>query len=225
MKIAYPFGFWSALGMAITNLWFYAAFIPYAPAWNAPWPGIAAYATSFQVRPFLQWVIPAFLLPPIVLFMMVSAHRWVREARKVWSLMAVLFAVMYTAVLVPFYYIQITVVPYHLAQGTTEGLPLWLFSFYYPHNIFGAMEGVGYGLLGCSLLCAANAFRDGRLQRWVRLTFVGLGVSVLALFINPIYPLPTALGVGSGFAGLLLGVVAPVLLAILFRGSEPEQDR
>jgi len=216
-KLAAVIGFWSALLMAMTNLWFYVTFLPYGPVWSAPWPGMAAYAASFQSTPFLVWVIPSFLLPSVVLVMMVSMHKWAAKERQLWSLLAVAFATVYAAVLTPFYYIQMTVVPYHLVQGTTEGLSLWLFAYHYPHNIFGALEGIGYGLLGVSLFFAAQVFRSGRLQQWVRWTFIGLGASVAALFINPLFPLPTVLGMVAGLAGLILGVLAPVLLAFVFR--------
>ena len=213
-------GFWSALSVAVTNLWFYAAFLPYGSAWSAPWPGIAAYAASFRSQPFLTWVIPSFLLPSIVLLLMVSLHRWAAEERRLWSLLALAFAAVYAAVLTPFYYIQMTVVPYHLAQGTTEGLSLWLFAYHYPHNVFGALEAVGYGLFGLSCIFAAQVFRGGKLEQWVHWTFVGLGVSVMGLFINPLFPLPGILGYVDGLAGLVLGVLAPGLLAFLFRRSE-----
>jgi hypothetical protein len=203
--------------MAAVNLWFYAAFLPYSSQWSAPWPGIVAYATSFQSGPFLAWIIPAFILPPVILIMMVSIH-WTAEGEKrIWSLLGVVFATAYTAVVTTFYYIQMTIIPFHLANGTTDNLSLWLFAYHYPHNIFGAIEGIGYGFLAISVIFAAQVFRSGNLQRWVYWTFVGLGISVLALFINPLFTLPTALGVIMGLAGLVLGVLAPVLLAILFR--------
>jgi hypothetical protein len=219
-RVVYRVGFWSGLAAALTNLWFYAAFIPYGSEWSAPWPGMAAYAASFKPGPFLAWVVPSFLLPPIFLTMMVSIHRWATREKQLWSLMAVVFAVVYTVALTPFYYIQMTVIPYHLANGTTEGLSLWLFAYHYPHNIFGALEGVGYGFLGASSLVVAQVFRSGRLQQWARWSFIGLGVSVLALFINPLVTLPSVLGLIAGAVGLILGVLAPVLVAILFWRSK-----
>ncbi len=213
-------GFWSALLMGVTYLWFYAAFLLYSPEWNAPWPGIAAYASSFKPQPFLAWVIPSFLLPSIILVMMVSLYAWAAEDLKLWGLMAVIFAAVSTAVLVPFYYIQMVVLPYHLQAGTTDGLSLWLFAYHYPHNIFGAMEGAGWGVLAVALIFAAQVFRSGRLQHWISWTFVVLGVSCLGLFINPLFPLPTFLGALAGLAGVVSGVVGPILLAILLRPSQ-----
>jgi hypothetical protein len=216
-KVQYRIGFWSALLMAAVNLWFYAAFLPYSSKWNAAWPGIDAYAASFQSGPFLAWIIPAFILPPVILIMLASIHRTAEGENRIWSLLGVVFAIAYTAVVTTFYYIQMTVIPFHLANGTTVDLSLWIFAYHYPHNIFGAIEGIGYGFLAISVIFAAQVFRNGKLQQWVRWTFVGLGISVFALFINPVFTLPTALGVMMGLAGLVSGVLAPVLLAILFR--------
>jgi hypothetical protein len=215
-KIQYRIGFWSALLMAAINLWFYAAFLPYSSLWNALWPGIDAYAASFQSGPFLAWIIPAFILPPVILILMVSIHRTAEGEKRIWSLLGVVFAITYVAVVTTFYYIQMTIIPFHLANGTTENLSLWLFAYHYPHNIFGAVEGVGYGFLAMSVIFAAQVFRNGKLQQWVRWTFFGLGIGVFALFINPLFTLPTLLGVIMGLAGLVLGLLAPVLLAILF---------
>jgi hypothetical protein len=214
--IQYRVGFWSALLMAAVNLWFYAAFLPYSSQWSAPWAGIGPYAASFRSGPFLAWMIPAFILPPVILFMMVSIHRTVQAEKRLWSLLAVVFATAYTAVVTSFYYLQMTVIPFNLANGYTDDLSLWLFAYHYPHNIFGAIEGIGYGFLALSVIFAALVFRTGKLQLWVRWTFIGLGVSVLALFINPLFTLPAVLGAIMGLAGLLSGVLAPVLLAFLF---------
>jgi hypothetical protein len=219
-KVEYKIGFWSALLMAIVNLWFYAAFLPYSSVWQAIWPGISSYAASFQSGPFLAWIVPAFLLPPIILIMMVSVHRTTAREKGIWSLLGMVFAMAYTAVVTTFYYIQMTTIPFHLANGTTEGLSLWLFAYYYPHNIFGAIEGIGYGFLAISVIFTGLVFRGGKLQQWVRWTFIGLGISVSALFINPLFTLPAALGMISGLVGLVLGILAPVLLAILFRRSQ-----
>jgi hypothetical protein len=216
VKAQYRIGFWSALMMAGINLWFYAAFLPYSSLWSASWPGIDAYAASFQPGPFMAWIVPAFLLPVAILVMMVSIHLWAKKEEHVWSLTGVAFAVAYAAVLMPFYYIQMTVIPFHLANGTTDGLTLWLFAYHYPHNIFGAIEGVGYGFLTTSVLFSAQVFHSGKLQQWVRWTFVGLGVCVFALFINPLFTLPVVLGLITGIGGLVLGVLAPLLLAVLF---------
>ena len=96
-------------------------------------------------------------------------------------------------------------------------MALWLHAYYYPHNIFGAMEGAGYLMMSMSFLLASLIFDQGKLQLWVRWTFVGTGVCTLGLFINPLFPLPLALSLVTAIGGAVLGILAPLLLAILFR--------
>ncbi len=218
-KAVYQIGFWSALLAGAMNLWFFVAFIPYQPIWNAPWTSMAAYAASFQPVSFLAWVIPSFAFAPFFVTTMTCLHILTAEEKQAWSLLALVFAMLYAAVLIPFYYIQLTVVPHHLVNGTTEGLALWLHAYYYPYNIFGAMEGAGYGLMSVSFLLGSLVFGGGKLQQWVRWTFVATGISTLGLFINPLFPLPLVLSLVSAVGGAVFGIVAPVLLAILFRRS------
>jgi len=189
-KPAATIGFWAALLTAVLNVWYFVAFISYQPIFNAPWHGLAAYAASFQPLPFLAWVVPCFFLAPMFLTMMTCLHAWTREEKQTWSLLAVVFAVVYATLLSALYYIQMTVVRQNLVNGTTEGLSLWLFGYQSPYNIPQALEAVGYGFLCISSLFAAQVFEGGKLQQWVRWSFVGTGLSGLVYPISLLFPLP-----------------------------------
>jgi hypothetical protein len=220
-KPAATIGFWAALLTAVLNVWFFVAFVPYLPNLFAPWQGLAAYAASFQPLPFLAWVVPCFFLAPIFLTMMTCLHAWTGEEKQTWSLLALVFAVVYATLLSALYYLQMTVVRQNLVAGTTDGLSLWLYVYHPPYNIPGALEGVGYGFMSVSFLCAAQVFGKGKLQQWVRWTFVGIGLSGLVYPISQLFPLPSVLALVAvdGAAYALLGILAPVLLALLFRRS------
>ena len=213
-------GFWAALLAAVLNLWYFLAVIPYVPNFNAPWHGLAAYAASFQPLPFLVWIVPCFFLAPMILTMMTCLHAWTGEEKQTWSLLAVVFAVVYATLLSAYYYIQMTVVQHHLVNGTTDGLSLWLYGYHFPYNIPSALEAVGYGFLSVSRLCAAPVFGRGKLQHWVRWTFVGVGLTGLVVPIDPLFRLPLVPQLVDGAAYALLGILAPVLLALLFRRSK-----
>ncbi len=86
-------GFWSALLTGILNLWYFIAFIIYQPILHAPWSGIDSYAESFRLLPFLAWVIPCFLLTLAFLSMIITIFISVEEENKIWSLFALVFAV------------------------------------------------------------------------------------------------------------------------------------
>ncbi len=219
-KPAATIGFWAALLTAVLNLWFVVAFIPCLPILNAPWQGLAAYAASFQPLPFLAWVVPCFFLAPMILTMMTCLQAWTGEEKQTWSLLALVFAVVYATLMSALYYMQMTVVRQNLVNGTTEGLSLWLFGYHNPYNLPQALEAVGYGFLSVSFLFAAPIFEGGKLQQWVRWTFVGFGLSGLVYPISLLFPLPPVLILFDIGALTLLLTLAPVLLALLFQRSK-----
>ena len=51
-------GFWSALLVAVLNIWFYIAYGLYQSIQFAPWNGLTDYAASFQPLPLLAWIFP-----------------------------------------------------------------------------------------------------------------------------------------------------------------------
>jgi hypothetical protein len=159
-------------------------------------------------------------LSPTILTMMTCLHAWTGEEKHTWSLLAVVFAVVYATLLSANYYMQMTIVQHHLVNGSTDGLSLWLYAYHYPYNIPGALEAVGYGFLSVSFLCAAQVFGRGKVQHWVRWTFVGTGLTSLVLPIDPLFRLPLVPELIDGVAYALLGILAPVLLALLFQRSK-----
>jgi hypothetical protein len=201
-------------------LWFYLAFTQLQSILTAPWQGITAYSASFRPGLFLAWIMPAFLLAPIILTMMVCLHEWVPKEKQTWSFLALVFTAVYVAVLTPFYYIQMTVITFNLGNVTTEGLSLWLHAYYYPYNIAGALEAVGYGFVSISFLLVSFVFGKEKLQQWLRWTFVGVGLTGLSLFIDPLFRLPMVFLIVDAVANSLLGIIAPVLMSIVFRRKE-----
>jgi hypothetical protein len=210
-------GFWTALSVAFLNLWFYIAFIPEQPILTTPWSGLAVYAQTFRPTTFLAWVVPAFLLAPAQLTMIFCLHFKTVQEKHFWSLFALVFIGVYAAILAPLYYIQMTVVRDQLITGPTDDLLLWLYTYHYPYNIPGALEATGYSFLSAAFLFAAGVFGSGRLQRWLHWTFIGVGISGLPLFIDPLIRLPFVLLVVDGLIYGVLGILAPVLLAIFFK--------
>lgn len=215
-NLAAVIGFWSALLVAVLNIWFYIAYGLYQPIQLAPWRGLTNYAASFQPLPLLTWVIPCFLLAPIFLIMISCLHIWAGEKRYTWSFLAAVFAVVYTTLMSINYYIQMTVVQHNLIIGNTESLSLWLYAYPYPRSFPGAFEGVAYGFMCVSFLFASQIFSDEKIQRWVHWMFVGTGVTGLVVFIDPLFRLPVAFLVVDGIAGSIFLTLAPVLLAIVF---------
>lgn len=216
-QIVFKIGFWSSLLTGVLNLWYFIAFALYQPILYAPWKGIDAYAASFDQLPFLAWVIPCFFLPLAFLIMIIAVYESIDAEDRIWGLMALIFAMIYTAVSCTNYYIQMAIVRYNLINNQTDGLSLWLYANYYPHSIPGALEGIGYFFTCLALLCAAQIFRRGRLERSIHWLFITTGILGMVVFTDLLYKIPLILTlIDVVIVGVLL-TVGPVLLAVLFR--------
>jgi hypothetical protein len=218
-KAAQQLGFWSAVLAAITELWFSIAFGLYQPILYAPWHGMQAYADNFKVEPFFAWIIPCFLLTICFLTMMVCLHVSTSEEKKIWSLLAVVFAIAYATIISVLYYIQAVVVSYNLVNHSTDGLTLWLFARPYPNSLPGALEGIGYLFMCLSLISASRLFSGCRISKWISRSFLFSGLSGLIIFTNPLYPLPIiiVLSVACANAIILFGSLS--LISIWFKRS------
>lgn len=213
-------GFYSAILTAIFNIAYFVSFIRYLPILNSPWPGLEAYVVAFKPLPFLAWVIPCFFLAPAFLVTIACLYIKTEETKKIWGLLALVFATAYMVVISTHYFIQMTMVSHNLVFKVTEGLSMWLYPFNIPYNIPLVLEGVGYSFMIVSVITAAMVFGGGKLEQWTRWSLVGVGVTGLVLPVSLLVTLPGILvPVSLGANGMLL-TVAPVLLAILFR-----QDR
>ncbi len=217
--MVFRIGFWSSLFTAILNLWYLIAFALYQPILYAPWSGIEPYAQSFRQLPFLAWIIPCFFLTLAFLTMIVTMYSLAVEEKRIWGLLAVIFAAIYTAISSTNYYIQMAIVRYNLIHDMTEGITLWLYANYYPHSIPGALEGIGYFFMCLSFLCAAMIFSQAKLERRIRWIFIGTGILGSVVFTDLLYKLPLIFTlIDVGIVGLLL-TLGPLLLSTLFRNS------
>lgn len=216
-------GFWSGILTTIWTVWFTAAFIPYMASMPASWPGIEAFAASFEPGPYLAWVIPCLLLALTFPVLLSCIHFATAEERKIWSWLGLLFGLMYGAVLSTNYWLLYTVVQSSLVNGYTDGLSWFVIGS--PHSITNSLEGIGYGFMGLAMLFAGPAFAGSRLDRAVRWLFIFNGASGLGGVI--------ALGVFGSMLGSMISLgawcltfpVATALAALRFRASavrEPE---
>jgi len=216
-KTAQQLGFWSAVLTAIMLVWFSVAFGLYQPILHAPWPGMQAYTDTFQVVPFLAWIIPCFILTLCFLVMMVCLFSLASEEKKIWGLLSLVFAVAYTTILSTCYYIQLVVVEYNLVHHSTEGLTLLLFAPPYPHSIPGALEGVGYAFMSLSFIFASKLFSGTKLSKWIKWSFLFSGLTGLIVFTDPIFPLPLIITLIVAMANAILLSTAVILASVWFK--------
>lgn len=212
-------GFWSAVLTSMLILWYAIAFGLYQSILHAPWSDMQTYSDTFKVEPFIAWIIPCFLLTFCFLIMMVCIHTLTSEDKKIWSLLALVFAIAYNTLLSACYYIQIVVVEYNILHHSTEGLTLWLFAPPYPHSIPGALEGIGYAFMSLSLIFASKLFSGNKLSEWINRSFLFSGLTGLIVFTDPIFPLPLTITLIVACSNAILLFTAFFLTSIWFKQS------
>ena len=210
-------GVWSSLLTGVLNFFYFIPFLLYQPILHAEWRGLSNYAASFKPLPFIAWVVPCMLLPITFLIMIACLHYQSRNQRRIFGLLALVFAVIYAAVLTPNYYIQLTMVQHNLLTNDTEGLSLWLYAHPYPYSIPGALEGIGFGFMCASFIFAAKTFGKTPLEKWLFWTFLGNGIFGSVVFTDLIAPLPKPIVMIDLVVEGVLLLAAPFLMAALFR--------
>jgi hypothetical protein len=206
----------AAMSVAVSMLWFSVGFVLYEPLLQAPWRGMSDYQSRFQPALYLAWTIPAFLFAIAFLAMIACIHACADDDQRTWSLLAVTFAVPGATLMAALYYIQMTVVPNDLVNGTADSLRLWIYAPPYPFTFPGALEGVGYGFEGAALLLAAQAFIGDRLRLWVRWLLRATGLSAMVVLVDPVVRLPVALVLADGAVALILFTAVPILVAVVW---------
>ncbi len=208
-RLALSIGFWAAVlatvALATFAIGFTVTIIAFPSA--VEWHGIEAYAASYNETLMFFLMFPPFLLAPSFLVLMTCLHYITPEEKKIISLLALVFIIVYATQITFNYYEQMTAVTASMQSGELEGLAIW--AFFNPHSIALNLELLGYGMLSVGMIFAAFLFRGGRMNAvifWLFLIngvlnalyifepFVGLGGPpiVLALF-NYTVPVATAL--------------------------------
>jgi len=146
-------GFWSA----ILTAFFAAVFLGMGLFGSSYTEGIKYpyVLTAIRSIDYNLWY-PAFLLALAVVVLLVCVHRQTSEEKKVFSQIALCFAVIYATLTVSDFFIQWTVVLPSIVNNETADLSL--FSIYNPHGIPIAIESLGYLMMNTSLLFLAPVF-------------------------------------------------------------------
>lgn len=218
------FGFWAALGTAVTTL------VSFGIAIFTPPVSGAFCQVGCIDYPYLEiagrfprdyyWMFPAIVATLLYLALMVALHERAAGERKAFSLFAVVLAAMATLLLVGDYFMQLAVVQPSVLAGEADGISL--LTQYNPHGLFIALEELGYLLMSASLACMAPALsRATRLERAVSWLFLG-GFVVNALALAGF---SLSLGHARGYlfeiavisVDWLVVIVAAFMLAVVLR--------
>ncbi len=184
--VTYRLGFWTAILTAVVAAVFFIAGIM-TPLRSGPFVPVASVipypytdATAFIPGDY-YWLYPGILLAPLFVILMACIHSYARSDRKIFSQVALSFAIIYATIILIDYVTQFTIVIPSMVTNETAGLSL--FTQYNPHGFFFTFETLGYTMMTGSFLFVAAVFAGGRLERALRWVFVAGVVAALLSFI------------------------------------------
>lgn len=129
--------------------------------------------SSSTVLGIIVLLTPSLLLGPSFVVLIASIHEATPHDRKVWSQVAVAFAIAYMVLIGINYFVQLTWVAPRLAAGRIQGMEPFLFvpfdSFLYSVDI------LGYCLMSVSTFFAAGALKETGLERIARGFLIATG--------------------------------------------------
>ena len=164
--------------------------LAYVLAQLAEWAGLLGSAGGPRSRStplgIAVLLTPSLLLGVSFVGLIVSVHHYADVAVRVWSHVAVAFAIMYATLISIVYYVQLAFVMPRLARGEVEGIELLIFE---PFDSFlYAVDMYGYSLMSLSTLFAAAVFRGGAIERWTRWALIANGCLIPFLALQMYYP-------------------------------------
>jgi hypothetical protein len=133
-----------------------------AVAPQPPWTDAATFMRHYhhlQALPFLFGFVLLLAFPAL----QVALHLRARPAARPFTLLGVVFAAVFAALIAFNYIAQTALVPAAVARG--DGALVALFSMNSPTAICWAIEMFGYGFLGVASLCALPALPGPGLER------------------------------------------------------------
>jgi len=164
-------GFWSALVATVCS-------ITYDVGQIAEWMGLLGSAggpeASSTPLGILVLLTPSLLLGSSFLVLMVCVHDIAAAEYKVWSHVAVAFAVIYAALISINYYVQLSWVMPRLSAGRVAGMEPFLIT---PFDSFlYAVDILGYSFMSMATLFVARIFRGSGVQRVARWSLTANGL-------------------------------------------------
>lgn len=213
--LANRIGFWSASLATLALATFAVASVVTIVAFPEAvvWRGIEAYAASYNPTLMFVLMFPCFVLAPSMLVMMTCLHHLAPQDRKILSLLALVFTIVYAAQITYNYYTQLAAIGPSLMSGQTQGLAIH--AFFNPNSIPLNLELLGYGMLSVGMIFAAFLFHGSKADTAIRWLFLVNGV------LNAIYVFDPFLHIGGPPIVLLLFnwtvPIATALIAVRLR--------
>ena len=212
-------GFWSAIASAIFSvLWFITFQLKDVLAPVPPWFELQEYAREFSPLRLL-YVYPSLLLPLSFIVLLACIHYIVPEEKRIWTLVALSFGILYAAMASINYNIQAAAVRQSLAAEEVAGIELFLPDN--PNSVFNALAN-SYVYMALSMVAAGFVFENQGLQRWIRWIFIAQVLTAVGQVGWSMFGLSTNVFIVTSFIWVVGAPIAFVLLGILFYRSSPK---
>lgn len=180
-----------------------------------PYHGIASRFPGDYI-----WMYPTMLISLLFTALMACIHQYAGSDKKLFSTTGMAFAVISAAILIPNYYIQVTVVQPALLNGETEGIAL--ITQFNAHGIFIALEEAGFILMCLALFSVVPVFSPGRgiIKVFRIVNLIALIIAVTAfVIITAIYGIMREYIFEIAIISIawLQLIISSILLAIIFK--------
>lgn len=217
------FGFYVSLFTAIiTILTFTIAFL--TPPLSGPFCVADCFGYPYHdiVSRFPRdyyWMYPAMLISILFVIFIINIHFLADSNKKMFSLIGAAFSVVAAAILIPNYFVQVSVVQPSLLNGETDGIAL--ITQFNPNGLFIALEEIGFLLMNITFFVIIPVFSsNSRIERSIQwLYFIGL---LLALFSYVFISVKLGVERGYIFEVAIISIVwleliiSSILLTIVF---------
>jgi len=172
---------------------------------------VAGITATASIQPFATVV--GFLLTSSFLIVMACIYCYAPDERKVFSLVGLSFAIVYTTLISVNYFIQLTFV----RQGSFN---VEIFAMDNPQSMMWVIEVLGYFFMGLATLFAAPVFGSSRVENAIKWLFVTNGILGILTPIGYALNLPIEILLGGLTVWDVVMPVSTALLAYLFRRAE-----
>jgi len=169
---------------------------------------VAGITATASIQPFATVV--GFLLTLSFLVLMACIHSYASDERKVFSLVGLSFAIVYTTLISVNYFIQLTFV-------RQSSFDVGIFAMDNPQSMMWVIEVLGYFFMGLATLFAAPVFESGRIESIVKGLFVANGILGILTPIGYAFSLPMEILLGGLIVWDIVMPISTASLAILFR--------
>lgn len=178
-------GYWSAILTTVLSL----AYVVAQLAEWAGWLGSAGGPESAStVTGIIVLLTPSLFLGSAFLVLLAAIHDAAPADRRIFSLAALAFGTIYTALISINYFVQLTLVAPRIASGRTAGIEMFLFT---PFDSFlYAVDLLGYGFMSVATLFAAGVFTGDGIERTARRFLIANGLLLpfitLQMYYHPL---------------------------------------